>query len=378
MQTEARLGSSLEAQKLASMAEVAFSPAGHADSPVERDGSEVDYVAVEVAAALTMTRRAAETQLNQAVSLSGRLARVWDSFSQGLIDLAKARVFDQQLGHLPEPTVDAVLDRTLDAAADLTWGQLRARLARCVIEADPDGAKSSLQEGLAERRVVVYPNPDHTANLNIYSGGPQDVAAARAHIETLARSLKTEGETRSLDQLRADVALDLLKGHCLCAGSANPGGGVHLNVELATLTGLADTPGELAGYGPVIADIARKTALGQVDAPWSYQVTDNGKVAATGTTSRRPAAPQKRGVYAQYQTCSFVGCRMPAYQCDLDHRRPCSQGGPTHNDNLAPLCRHHHMARHHAPWQLRKLPNGDHQWTSPLGHTYIRERGPPY
>jgi hypothetical protein len=35
------------------------------------------------------------------------------------------------------------------------------------------------------------------------------------------------------------------------------------------------------------------------------------------------------------------------------------------------------MARHHAPWLLIRLPNGGRHWTSPLGHTYIRARGPP-
>jgi hypothetical protein len=26
---------------------------------------------------------------------------------------------------------------------------------------------------------------------------------------------------------------------------------------------------------------------------------------------------------------------------------------------------------------LLRLPDGDHQWTSPLGHVYVRKRGPP-
>ncbi len=71
------------------------------------------------------------------------------------------------------------------------------------------------------------------------------------------------------------------------------------------------------------------------------------------------------------------GCRMPAYDCDLDHRKAYSKGGPTHNNNIGPLCRHHHMAKHHAPWGLERLPNSDHSWTSPLSHTYTKPRAPP-
>ncbi|MEE8374777.1 MAG: HNH endonuclease signature motif containing protein, partial [Acidimicrobiia bacterium] len=69
--------------------------------------------------------------------------------------------------------------------------------------------------------------------------------------------------------------------------------------------------------------------------------------------------------------------RMPAFDCDLDHRKAYSKGGPTHNHNLGPLCRYHHMAKHHAPWGLQRLSNGDHSWTSPLNHVYIRRRAPP-
>lgn len=73
----------------------------------------------------------------------------------------------------------------------------------------------------------------------------------------------------------------------------------------------------------------------------------------------------------------FPGCRQPAFNCDLDHRRPRAAGGPTRNDDLGPLGRYHHMARHHSNWHLKRLENGDHQWTSPHGHHHLTKRGPP-
>ncbi|MGH3650655.1 MAG: DUF222 domain-containing protein, partial [Acidimicrobiia bacterium] len=271
-----------------------------------------------------------------------------------------------------------VLDRTLDDARDLTTGQLRARISRQVMEVDPDGAASNFQEGLKERKMVSYPNPDFTASLSISSAHPHDVAAATENVDRIAHRLKTRDEKRSLDEIRADVALDLLAGKCECeTAPKSVGGRVNMTVPVTTLAGISDTPGEYGGYGPVIAEIARKTALRQVDGEWTYAVTDNGQPIATGTLARRPTSAQKRQIRANYETCSMVGCRQDAYHCDLDHRRPRSQGGPTHNDNLAPLCRYHHMTRHHQPWKLERLPNGDHKWTSPLGHTYTRKRDPP-
>jgi hypothetical protein len=378
MQSEARLTSGFEAAKLATMAEVAHCPPGDADAPVERSPSEVEYAAVEIAAALTLTRRTAESLLETALTLTGRLRRVWNSFASGVLDMHKTRELTRQLGHLDREVVDVVLDRTLDRAPGLTTGQLRALVSRRVMEADPDGAASGLAEGLRERRVINYPNPDFTGTLSIQSASPLEVGRAMAHIENLARRIVGDDDERTLDEIRADVALDLLQGKCLCGSTGSSSGGVHLEVELATLAELSDKPGELAGYGPVIAEIARKTALVQSEGEWDYEVTDNGRVVATGTVRRRPNAAQKRHIRSVYDTCAFVGCRMPAHQCDLDHRRPYSQGGPTHNDNLAPLCRHHHITRHHAPWQLHRLPDGGHRWTSPLGHTYERPRAPPH
>lgn len=377
MQAEARLSASYEAHKLATMAEVALSPPGDSRSPVERSPEEIEYAACEIAVALRLTRRSAESQMADALAMTGRLRRAWDLFATGDIGLQKMKEFVRQLGHLDPEIVDRALDHTLEAAAELTTGQLRARLSRVVMELDPDGAASAMEEGLAERRVVTYPNPDFTGTMGIQSCNPLEIHRAMENLDRIARSLKTHDEHRSLDEIRADVALDLLQGKCLCGSGSSQSGGTHLIVDVATLAELSNAPGELAGYGPVIAEIARKCALTQVDGKWTYTVTEGDDVVATGTVGRRPVAGQRRHIEALYPTCVFPGCRMDAFSCDLDHRRPFSQGGPTHNDNLGPLCRHHHMTRHHAPWQLQRLPNGDHQWTSPLGHNYIRARAPP-
>lgn len=376
MQAEASLESSSAAQKLASVAEVAHCPPGDAGSPVARDPGEIEYAAVEVAAALTLTRRASETLMDRALWLSSAGRRVASALCRGRISMAKAREYERHLAHLDDETVEAVLDVTLDEAEGLTTGQLRHRIQKQVMSVDPDGSKSSMEEGLEERKVVTHANPDFTGCLHVCSAHPIEQGKALRHVDHLARTLKNLGDERSLDQLRADIALDLLQGKSI-DGDPGGGGSLHIAVSLETLTGLSDLPGDLGGYGAVIADIARQIALEQVDGRWTWTVTDKGGVIATGTSKYRPTAAQRRQARADYQTCVAPGCRMPAYNCDLDHRDPHSRGGRTHNDNRAPLCRHHHMMRHHTPWQYERLPNGDHQWTSPLGHTYLRPRDPP-
>jgi hypothetical protein len=75
-------------------------------------------------------------------------------------------------------------------------------------------------------------------------------------VNRLAKAAKTEGDERSIDQIRADVFADLVTGRGLRAA---PAGSVDITVDLTTLTGLSEVPGEIPGWGPVIADIARRS-----------------------------------------------------------------------------------------------------------------------
>ena len=180
-----------------------------------------------------------------------------------------------------------------------------------------------------------------------------------------------------MDQLSADVSFDFLT----VFNHTHTGKGVaHITTDLETLTRLNDHPGDLGGYGPVIADITRQLVSQNADnrTEWRWSITDpeSGELTHTGTTTRRPGAAIRRTVEMRDTTCVFPGCRMPSTQTDLDHRDPVAHGGPTTLHNLAPLCRLHHTQKH-LDWRLKKLDNGDYEWTSPLGHTYTTRRAPP-
>lgn len=335
--------------------------------------SAADGAAYELRAALQLTRRAADVELSFALDLRDRLPRVFDAFSSGLIDQRRARTIVWQTTHLDDDIARAVTDRIIGEAPLLTTGQLVARIRKLAISVDPDTALHRYERAVTDRRVVVEPTDSGTTNLYALDLPPDRAIAARRHIDRLARSLRGSGERRSMDQLRADVLLDLLCG----AATNGEGGSVDIRVDLDTLAGLADHPGELAGYGPVINDITRRVIADNDGSEWRYTVTHNGHPVATGTTRRRPTAGQCRVTEAAHTTCIFPGCRIPATQCDLDHRIEWSKGHRTAVDDLGPLCRHDHGGRHKHGWTYRILPNGDIAWTSPLGHTYItRNRDP--
>jgi hypothetical protein len=202
--------------------------------------------------------------------------------------------------------------------------------------------------------------------------------AVMARINHLARLAKTGEDQRTIDQVRADVFLDLLEGRGDPTGGGRRGV-VDLVVDLATLAGLSEDPGEIPGFGPVIADLARQIAADQENAEWRFTVTDppGGEVVGNGTTRRRPTAALKRQVQARRRRCVFPGCRIPAVDSDLDHTTDWAQGGKTREDNLAPLCRYHHRLKHQGRWKLQATQTGQYTWTSPLGHKYtIQPEGP--
>ena len=128
--------------------------------------------------------------------------------------------------------------------------------------------------------------------------------------------------------------IDLLQGKKL--SEKGKGGGVHLQTDLDTLTALAEHPGELAGYGPVIADVARQAAEQLEDAEWRFTVTDTatGRPVANGVTRRRPTTAQRRDIETRNPTCVFPGCRMPSIDCDIDHRKRWADGGTTSDDRV--------------------------------------------
>ena len=376
MQARARQIAHEQAEFYADMIEISHCPPGDAGSPAERHAEVDEFASDEIRAALRWTRRAADSQLDLAWHLRNRLPQVWDALHAGQIDLPRARVIASGTSHLSEESARRVVAALMDRAGEMTTGQLAARIRTLCVEIDPEDAKNRYEEGLAERRIVAEPNPDGTANLIGCQLAPHRVTAVRRRIDRLAKSLKTADDSRTIDQIRADVFLDLLDGEAHGATSSQRGT-VDIQVDLNTLVGLADNPGQIPGWGPVIADIARQAAA--PSSRWRVTVTDPDTKHPlwNGTTRRRPSNDQQRHIESRHPTCVFPGCRMPAADCDLDHTLAWGEGGPTNIGTLAPLCRHDHRLKHQAHWQLEQASPGRFTWTSRLGHVYATTGRPP-
>ncbi|WP_110205243.1 HNH endonuclease signature motif containing protein [Nocardioides daejeonensis] len=68
--------------------------------------------------------------------------------------------------------------------------------------------------------------------------------------------------------------------------------------------------------------------------------------------------------------CVYPGCTKSSWDADLDHIEPYvppDDGGPpgqTRPDNLAPLCRRHHLVKTVGRWRYERLTGGSYLWTN--------------
>ena len=391
-----------------------------------------EHIGDEIAAALTLTGRAADVLLDLASAL-GRLPATSAALAAGRIDRFKAAVIADEVTGLSRDHAAAVEQQVLDYAPGQTTGQLRAATRRAVLTADPAAARERKERAQRDARVERWDEHAGTAALAGRDLPPAEVLAADRNLSALADSLRRAGASGTKDQLRAQVYLALLTGRPVtglteqgkAADGGARGGSVNLTMPLATWLGLSDAPGHAAGYGPLDADDSRDLAAllaGHPGSRWCVTLTGEGGRAVAhgcartgpGSAGRsRPPPPGAAGsrppppgavdwldgititaletgdcshprespayrppprlqhlIIVRQSACAFPGCRRPSVRCDEDHTVPYDQGGRTCECNLAPLCRHHHRCKQAEGWCLEQPEPGVLVWRTPSGRTY--------
>lgn len=364
-----------------------------------------DSAVAEVGLMLHISAGTAAARVGDAYSLCTRLPGTLAALEQGRITLAKARILDAETANLsPEHTMQ-VEQQMLCGARQQTPGQLRAATRRAVLTADPAAAQSRAEQARRERGVRMWPEPDGMATLSAYLPA-DDALGVFAVLDEHARQSGVPGDKRTLEARRGDALVDLVLNptgrcsagtravrehtqtapvpnpvgyHCTC-GQCRRGGGVDIRVTIpyTALLGADDLPGELAGYGPIPAAVARDLAA---KGTWRRILTDpaSGRPVDYGTTRYRPPAHLAGLVITRDQTCQFPGCRIPAHRCDIDHGvpyDPATDTGPTSETNLGPKCRRHHQVKQTPGWSVIHHPDGCTTWTTPTGHQYHSQPSP--
>ncbi len=277
--------------------------------------------------------------------------------------------------------VAVVESRVLPKAGGRSLRQHRDAVARAVAALAPRTAEQRHEEARQQRHVAFSPVPDAMAWLNIY-GPAEDVTAIQTMLEAAADAATAEpGDERTTDQLRFDVLAALAwasldSGHlggCEHAPRLGKRHGraaaVAVTVPLSTLIGIDDTPGELDGYGPVTAEVARRIAAAGT---WRRLLTDpaTGALLDYGQTRYSPPQDLIDHVIARDRTCRFPTCSQPARRCQIDHTTSYHVGGSTSAANTGPLSGGCHNGKTHSGWQLDQPEPGHFRWRAPTGHTY--------
>ncbi|CAN2175027.1 HNH nuclease [Candidatus Nanopelagicaceae bacterium] len=179
---------------------------------------------------------------------------------------------------------------------------------------------------------------------------------------------------RTMDMKRAD-ALSEIAGIAVSlsedeAKSHRRSVSVNVTIDLPTLLGLNENPGQLAGYGALPAQIMRALAG---EGKWRRFITDpnTGTLLDYGRDSYQPPQDLVDYLIARDRTCRFPGCRQSAARADIDHAEAWEDGGETSAANLGALCRRHHRMKTHGGWKLTSNEDGSCNWESPDGHRYF-------
>jgi hypothetical protein len=366
----------------------------------------------------------------------------------GLVALVESATLSGWAARLVAEHLDGLTPAQADTVIQAVATRIRARLAsgrRAYNSAEvnrlarmarlrvcPETEQQARIRAFADRRVVVHRRPDGMATL-IADLAETDAYRIHRRLSAIAAGLQADAssegqpETRTRDQLRADVLADLLLGTGVStstppgADSVAPRPGstgaavadkpptpaestdarvppapstepaptrpparpdIQVIVTVETLLGLTQDPAEVPGLGTIPADTARTLAA---DGRWTAWITNAaGVITATGSAGYVPSAAVARLVRAREPHCRFPGCRQPATRCDLDHTIPWPRGTTTPH-NLGPLCRRHHQLKTHGGWALEPVEslsrNGcsdppGWRWRTPAGLTVVDEPEP--
>lgn len=395
-------------------------------------GLAFSLTATEVATMLGIAEGTAKALVDEACELCERCPSTLDALERAAVTPAQAlTILDQTRSlvaeELPPHAVPvqeaqvfppgaalAMEQELLKLAPGLTNAQLVRKARRLRERSYPETIPVRHRKAFEQRRVWFQPQPDGMGHLTAYLPADKGQGIFGA-LTGAARGEQLLGDPRGLDQLRADILASLLlhtpepwigepdacsgrddaeAGSGAGAGAAGgaaierdehetgPGGRrdipqlpsgtvaeIMVLINADTLFGADNAPAELAGYGPISAEAARR--LTRTACRWTGLVQDarTGEVLGVGRRRKVPAG-LRRWLQARDQTCRFPGCSTGTARTETDHTIPWAQGGPTEHWNLANLCKKHHRLKTLGHWKARQVSPGVLEWISPLGRHY--------
>ncbi len=364
----------------------------------------------DISTALRLSPSGAQIKIDIARALTNHLPNTCSALAVGEISSAHANAIARETVSalnrgLPESVIFEVENRAIAYAEFHTPTQVGNLVRKVIAQRTPEEFEDAVLSAHEERRVSCFDEPNGMATIIALLPAHEAkvvMNALEAHIlrsaNRCAECIEKSGVTSSsIDSAQHSICThittddrskDMLRADALAAIASNYLAStldevtphrrpltVNVTIDLPTLMGLAENPGELAGYGPIPASVAREIAA---DARWKRFVTDpiTGNLLDFGREHYEPPQALKDFLIARDRTCRFPGCRRSAILADLDHAESWRSGGETSPENLGALCRRHHKMKTHHGWQLESFADGSCIWRSPLGKEFFTPARP--
>ncbi|MDQ1217829.1 HNH endonuclease signature motif containing protein [Microbacterium arborescens] len=359
---------------------------------------ELRSVAAEAAGMARLTDRRLQGEIDHAMTVIDDYPAVFDAWVQRRIERGHVDVVVRVGAGVPHEVRSAYAEAAVAVCERDVPSRVRGTLEALAARLHPQTFTERHKTAAAERCVRVFHGTDGMSNLvanlpTVIAAGMLDrltqmgqsvkdaqaagAGGAGAGGEDVAGAAEP-ADTRTMDQLRADILGDLVLGGAPVVdptyGTDRAGGlgAIRARVQVAvtaeTLMGKDENPAEAVGGALIDADTARELA-GQIS-EWDRLFIDPVTRTPVEIDTYRPTASMKKLLMARDQHCRFPGCRRAAIRCELDHTIDHALGGHTHIFNLAHLCQRHHSMKQFTKWEVRQIGGGLLEWTSPLGRVY--------
>jgi hypothetical protein len=347
-------------------------------------GAVDDEEREDIATALRLSPTTAQSRIDVARVLVSHLPNTISALASGEISTAHANVIAKETATairngLSEEGIFRVEQAALAYAEFHTPGQVATKVKTTIAKFSPEEFEEIVDRARDSRRVSCYPEADGMATV-VAILPAEDAQTVMKSIEAyiLKRNQDDEGDAEwsmlSADMKRAD-ALTYMASQALAsmADDVRPHRrpiSIGVAVDLQTLLGLAENPGQLAGYGAIPASVARRLAA---DGNWQRFISDptTGNLLDFGREKYTPPQELVDYLLARDRVCRFPGCRRTGQSSDIDHALSWESGGETNPANLGLLCRRHHRMKTHGGWKLESNADGSCTWESPVGKQFF-------
>jgi len=344
---------------------------------------------------LRISRSEASRRVHEAEDLGERQALTGEALSPVLPATAAAqRTGELGAGHvavirsfwhrLPEfvdvetrARAEAQLARLASEHRPDELGKLADKLMDCL---NPDGDFSDVdrakRRGLVVgkqdldgmSRVTGYLTPEARATLDavfakLAAPGMCNPDDATPCVSGTPSEAAIQGDTRTAAQRHHDALLAACRA-LLASGDLGQHNGLPASIIVTTtLQELEAGAGRgLTGGGTLLpmSDVIRLAS----HAHHYLAIFDKGKALALYHTKRLASVAQRIVLYAKDRGCSFPGCDVPGYLCEVHHCTPYCRCPETNIGDLTLACGPHHTLADHG-WTTRKNSRAQTEWIPP-------------